>query len=248
MVKLAKNNLISLRIHGKKITSDKFSDSIYNFYGFINEVASEVFGVKNPIKWIVSVGKGSIDLLNKPELTKDLDIKKQDKVFSEIQIGIPILEKESKYPSSFNDKAMEHLKKLALLPNIQNGVEKVDIIVNDEKHILTKHIAANVESLLYAYPEAMSSITGRLSTLTEKRGLRIFVYDDRTGKSVDCIIDKEFLKDAIDAFGKRVYVYGTVSYYSNGRPKSIEVKKITKFKDGNELPHIFKTSGILKGA
>ncbi len=248
MIKLANNNLISLRIQGKKITSDKFYDSIYNFYGFINEVASEVFGSKNPIKWIVSVNKGSIDLLHKPDLTKKLDPKKQEKVFSEIQIGIPTLERESKHPSSFTDKAMEHLKRLALLPNTQNGVEEVDIIVNDEKHILTKHIVANVESLLSVYAKAMSSITGRLSTLTEKRGLRVYVWDDRTGNSVDCIIDEEFLKDAKDAFGKRVYVYGVVSYYSNGRPKSIKVKKITKFKDESELPHIFKTSGILKGA
>jgi len=245
---LVKNNSISLRLEGDKITSDKFSDGIYNFYGFINEVASEVFGVKNPIKWIVNVGKGSIDLLNKPELAKDLDIKKQDKVFNEIQAGIPILEKETKHPSSFNDRALEHLKKLALLPNIQNGIERVDIIVNDEKYILTQHTAANVDAILTKYPVSLGSIEGRLSTLSERGGIKVYVYNAITDKPVICHSDREdFLKEALMAFGKRVYVYGVVYYNTSGRAKSITVKKLLILEDESELPDILKSYGILEG-
>ena len=243
---MAKNNSISLKIEGDKITSDKFSDSIEAFYGFVDEIAFQVFDKRHPIKWIVSVGKGSIALKNKPELISNLDIKKQDEYFNLIQNGIDTLEKEAKYPTSFNDIALGYLKDLALLPNKQNGVTKIDIIIDNKENTLTQNIITNVDALLNVYPKAMSSITGRLSTISERGSFRIVVYDDRTLKAVNCYIDEELLENVLSAFGKRVYVYGFVSYDSYGKPKSIRVKKMNKFKDENELPDIFKTCGILE--
>ncbi len=247
-MELAKNNTISLRIEGKKITSDKFSDGINNFYGFINEVAFKVFGERHPIKWIVTVGRGSFTLNNSPELVKDLDMKKQEEFFSEIQSGINILEKETTYPKSFNDSALVYLRHLASLPDKENGVTKVDIIIDNKKNTLNKHIITNVDTLINVYGKAMSSITGKLYTITETGGRHVVVYNDRTLKAVYCYFKSdELLQYALKAFGKRVYVYGTISYDSGGKPKSIQVKKIMKFKDESELPHIFKTSGIIKG-
>ncbi|GAI52309.1 unnamed protein product, partial [marine sediment metagenome] len=213
---MAKNNSISLRLEGDKITSDNFSESIHAFYEFVNEVAFKVFGRRHPIKWIVNVDKGSIALKNRPELAKDLDIAKQDEFFVSIQNGIDILGKEAKYPTHFNDTAMENLKYLASLPNKKDGLTKIDIIIDDRKNTLTQHIIANVDTLINVYNEAMSSITGRLYTITERGRRHIVVYNDRTLKAVYCYIKSdELLQYALKAFGKRVYVYGLVSYLRN---------------------------------
>jgi hypothetical protein len=244
-------DLIKLKISGNKITSDKLILSIRYFYNFVNEVAFKVFNAKNPIKWIVDVEKNSIDLLSIAEFVKKSDINKSNTYFESLQNGIDILKNGvSKYPENYTDDALESLKNLVSQIDSRNGVSEIAITINSKINTLIPKIIDNVELLLNIYPNSMSSITGRLSTLTERNGLKVVVYDDRTGKAVDCDISQypEFLKDAFDAFTKRVYIYGLMSYYTNGRPKRIRVKRITKFKDESELTPILKTSGILKGA
>lgn len=230
-MELAKNNSISLRLEGDKITSDKFSDGLRTFYKFVDEVAFKIFGKKHPIKWIVSVNKGSIDIKNKPELVNGFDEAKQNEYFSVIQRDIDILEKKVEYPTSFNDKALGYLKELAMIPDRKNGIARIDIIIDEKKNTLTPKIITNIDALLNVFPKAISSVTGRLSTLTERQGFKIVVYDDRTQNAVDCFINEEFLKNALELFGKRVYVYGLVNYDSRGRPKNIAVKKLEKFGD-----------------
>lgn len=226
-------NTITLKLDGDKITSDKFSNGIDIFYKLVNEVAFLVFGRRHPIKWIVGVEKGSVAIKNKPEIAEDLDYTKNYEFFSSLQTGINTLGKEAKYPNFFNDAALGYLKELATIPNQQNGVTKIDIIIDEKESTLTPNIITNIDILLNVYPRAMGSITGKLLTLKGKWGLEVTIYDDRTQNAVNCDMnDGEFLEKALKLFGKRVYAYGLVKYDSRGKIQSMKIKKLEKF--GNE--------------
>lgn len=225
-------NSITLKISGNKITSDKFSNGIDSFYKLVDEVAFSVFGKRHPIKWIVDVEKGSLKVKNKPELDDDLDIEKSPIFFNSFPDGIQVLEKEKKYPKYFNDNALGFLKDLILIQNKQNGVDKINIVVDEKEITLVPSLVSNIDALLNIYPKAMSSITGKLLTVSGKYGFKVTIYDDRTQNAVDCTLEKEFEDMALKLFEKRVYAYGFVDYDSRGHIKDMKIKKLEKFGDG----------------
>ena len=246
MGKLKKQNSIILKLQGERITSDKLKVGIGAFYGFVNEIASQIYGVKNPIKWIVRVKEGSIILVNEPDLLENLDIQKQDKVFDFIQKGINVLEKEAQYPPFFNDKALEYLQNLATLPSDSgNGLDSIDITIDDKKHTLTPIIAANVDRILGVYSKALGSIEGRLQTISERGSTKFIVYDALTDKGIFCYITGELIEDALNAFGKRVYIYGMINNDNRGNPRSIKVEEMKIFNE--KIPTAFEVCGILGG-
>ncbi|MHB8279758.1 MAG: hypothetical protein ACYDIA_19195 [Candidatus Humimicrobiaceae bacterium] len=245
---MKKHNSITLKLQGDRITSDKLKTGIGAFYGFVDEIASQIYGVKNPIKWIVRVKEGSIVLVNEPELSENLDLQKQDKVFDFIQKGIDVLEKEAQCPPFFNDRALEFLENLVSLPSYRgNGLTGVDIYIDDKKNALTQHIIANVDILLGVYSKALGSIEGRLQTLSARGSLKFIVYDALTDKGTYCYIGEELFNEAIQAFDKRVYVYGTINYDNKGNPKSIKVEEMKIFENKDKLPSAFDVCGILQG-
>lgn len=240
---------ITLKLEGDRINSDKLRNSINSFYGFVDEIASQVFGKRKPINWIVKVKKGSIDLINEAEVTKELDQSMQDKVFNLIGDGINILNGEAKIPPDYNERALIYLQDLASIPDIhRNGLERIDILIDEKKYTLSKHIAANVDTLLGVKNKAFGSIEGTLHTLSDRRGKIFVVYDSLNDKGIRCTIDDDEIMDkAVIAFGKRVYVYGIISYDKIGNPKSIKAEEIKVFKDSKDLPTAIDVCGILGG-
>jgi hypothetical protein len=240
---------ITLKLEGDKISADKLRGSISSFYGFVEEIASQVFNRKNPINWIVRVKEGSIELVNEAELIEKLDQKLQDKVFSLIGDGIDILNKEAKIPSNYNERALMYLQDLASIPDMhKNGLEHIDIFIDKERYPLSYHVVANVDALLGVKFKAFGSIEGRLQTISERGSRRFIVYDSLTDRGVRCNIEyDEIMHEAAEAFGRRVYVYGSISYDSFGDPKSIKVEELRVFKENQELPTASEVCGILKG-
>ncbi len=239
---------VTLKLEGDRINANKLRGSISNFYEFIDEIACQVFKRKKPIKWIVEVKEGSINLINEAEVDEKLDQAMQDKVFRLIGTGINILNKEAKIPPNFNDKALEHLQDLAAIPDIKkNGLQRIGILIDNKRFTLSKNVVSNIDLLLGVKSKAFGSIEGRLSTLSERGSKRFIIYDSITDKGVNCYIhDNGILYDAANAFGKRVYVYGMISYDYMGNPKSIKVEYLKVFKDSQDLPTAFDVLGILR--
>jgi len=243
------NRNITLKLEGTKISSEKLKSSINSFYGFVDEIASQVFNKRKPIDWIVKVKPGSIDLINEVEMAKKLDQSLQDRVFSLIGNGIDILNREAKIPPNYNERALTYLQDLASIPDIhRNGLEKIDILIDEKRYTLSKHIAANVDTLLGVRNKAFGSIEGILHTISDRRGRIFIVYDSLNDRGIRCNIDDdEIMNRAIKAFGKRVYVYGVISYDNVGSPKRIKVEELRVFKDKKDLPTAMDICGILEG-
>lgn len=247
MRKLKKH--ITLKLEGDRINADKLKSSINSFYGFVDEIASQVFSRRKPIKWIVKVKEGSIELINEAELGEKLDQNLQNKVFSLIGDGIAILNKEAKIPSNYNDRALLYLQNLASIPDIhKNGLERIDILIDEERYTLSQHVAENVDTLLGVKYRSFGSIEGMLQTISERGSKRFMVYDSLTDGRVRCNIDDdEIMHKATEAFAKRVYVYGAISYDSMGNPKSIKAEELRVFKDNQDLPTADDVCGIIRG-
>lgn len=249
MNKLKHYKTITLKLKGDRITAEKLRSSIGAFYGFVDEVASEISGRKKPIKWIVRIKKGSIVLTNEPELMEDLSPQMQDNIFEKIQTGIDALEKEAERPPFYTDKALEYLEVLASIPQGRsNGLTGIEISIDRDKHSLTKEILLNVDTLLGVYSKALGSIEGKLQTLSERGGLKFIVYDALTDRGVRCYITEELMPDAARAFSKRVYVYGMIHYDNRGNPKTIKVEELRIFEDRKNIPTAFEICGILGGS
>lgn len=242
-----KYKTVTLKIKGDRIPADKLRKSIGVFYGFIDEVASEVSGQKKPIRWIVRVKKGSIVLANEAEVDGRISLGVRNRIFESIEQGIDSLEKEATRPAHFSDRALEFLQDLASISKGKgNGLGPISITVEKKPHKLTPHTVANVDSILGVYSKALGSVEGRLQTLSERSGLKFYVYDSLSDKPIRCDVDEDLRDEATNAFGKRVYVYGLMSYDKNGIAKSIRVQEIKIFKGADELPSAFEICGILE--
>ena len=247
MNKTRKSRIVTLNIKGEKITAEKLKNSIGAFYGLIDEIASDVSGQRKPIKWIVRVKKGSIILMNEAEPVRELSPTVTDMIFESIRRGVDSLGREPVRPAHFSDRALEFLQDLASIPKERsNGLEAISITVETKSYELTPHVIANVDSILGVYSKALGSIEGRLSTLSERGGLKFIVYDSLSDKPIRCNITDDLLFEATKAFGKRIYVYGLISYDKNGIAKNISVQELRIFKEREKLPSAFEICGILE--
>lgn len=238
-------NKIELILHGDKITADKLRKSISAFYNFVDEVAFQVIGKRKPIRWIVSVEGGSIVLANQPEIDQ-LSPNVLDDYYNFLNTGIEDLNKTHERPQYFSDQALEYIQELASLPKREDGLNKVDIIINRKPHNLTHHIVANVDSILAIYGKSLGSIEGRLSTISERGELKIVVYEKLTDKAVRCHISEDMLEKVTVAFRKRVYVFGLIHYGKDKLPKSINVEEIKILPDKDSIPTASDVYGILR--
>ncbi len=240
------HNQVVLELEGDKITADKFRISIGTFYNLVDEIANQVSGKKKPINWIVTVKEGSITLISKPEpveISEDV----VETILDNFNKGIDSLEKSQERPPNFSDKALECLQYLASIPDFKgNGLNKIHISINETPHTLTHHIIANVDYILGVYAKELGSIEGKLQTISERGGPKIIVYDALTDKPIRCNVTEEMLYDMTGAFGKRVYVYGLISYNKSGIPTSIKAEEFKVFPKEEELPSADEIRGILK--
>lgn len=240
-----KENTISLELDGDRISADKLKHSINVFFSLTDEIANEVSGKKKPIDWIVSVKSGSINLISHP-VPKDIDAKLIPKIVNAIGSGLDMLEKSSKTPPYFSEKALELAQELATIPDIKgNGLSRICVRANNIQHNLTPKTVANVDSLLGYHTKALGSIEGKLQAISERGDLRFTVYDSLTDKGIRCNIKEELRSEATKAFGKRVYIFGIIRYAHNGQPKSIQVEEIKVFPENDKLPTALDICGIL---
>lgn len=244
---MRKNNLhkpITLSLYGDKITSDKFRSTISAFYGFIDEVVLQVSEKKKSIKWIVSAKQGSIVLTSEPELAEGVSEQVFNNIVKGLDIGLNDLEKVSERPKYFSDKALEHLQNLANIPEREGtNLNKINISINGDKHNLTRHTIANIDTILGIKTKALGSIEGKLKTITEKGSLKFVVYDSITNKAVNCYFTDELLDDVMKAFRKRIYVFGLINYSMRNEPKSINVEEFKTFPE--TTPSFDDVCGIL---
>lgn len=245
---MAKTNTVTLTLKGKKITAEKLMKSLEAFYGFMNEIASEVSGKKKPIKWIVSAKSGSIIIANTPEFAVPIMPDVTDKIFGTIVNGIDSLRKTPQRPEYFSDDALEYLQKLYIPRTKGNGLDKVSIVVNRKTRTLSKNIMNNVDSLLGEYSHAIGSIEGFLEAISiSGGGNKLFIHEILTNRAIRCDTNEEIMLKALDKeiFGKKVIVSGIISYDKDNSPKRIRVNELDVLNKRGSKGSILRLCGVL---
>ncbi len=106
-------------------------------------------------------------------------------------------------------------------------------------------VSEAVRRMLRGYTAAFTesgSIEGRLEGMTCFR-----VYDALTGQGIRCDFGTRIALDNIkNAIGKRVAIYGVISYAYDGNPTECKAEELTVFPADSDLPDFRSLRGILR--
>ncbi|MFY9822069.1 MAG: hypothetical protein WAM82_11855 [Thermoanaerobaculia bacterium] len=234
-------NRLTLYLEGPRITADRFVRAVNAFFDLITEVAEQVEGRKRPVRWIVSVEPGSVQLNSDPQALKPFV--KVGKIANTIVDGMRSLDRSSKRPEGFSNLALRKAKDLG---GVADGVdiERAKIRLSRKAASVRKDTVAHVDRILGVTSTAFGSVEGTLETFSIHGGPHLAVYDSLTGRKIECIVPPEKLEEYWKNFGKRVYVFGLIRYNREGEPLSIEVENLEELPT-HGLPTAEDVYGIL---
>lgn len=237
---------LTLKIEGKKITAEKFLKATNSFFGLVRSVADEITGEKGAVTWIATAEKGSQILTATPEAS-ELVVKDIQLIPKTINQGFRDLEKKDKRPKGFTDTTLRHAKDLsAIIGNTNGDVKSVVLKLAGRSSSITEKTFSHVNDILGSRKSEEGSVEGRVTVLSDKAGLTIYVDDVLTKHPVKCIprdIDEQKL---ITAFRSRVVVMGTVHYRKDGAPVKIDVDMIRILGKQRDLPGFKDVIGIFR--
>jgi hypothetical protein len=148
-----------------------------------------------------------------------------------------------KIPAHFTYHTLERAKELVAVLN--DGITRLLIVPPaGEALVLTQRTAARVDELLPAPHDEIGSFEGRLETLSIHEKSTFAIWDAISGMRIECHIPEEMLKDALDAFGKRVSVSGRIHYARDARPRSMRVTDLYVFPEQSQLPQFRDLEGM----
>lgn len=112
---------------------------------------------------------------------------------------------------------------------------------------ITKRTVANVEAILAEDEyEALGTVEGRLEAVNVHNRNYFNVYEDLTGRRVECQFGSDIPAEEIGAaIGQRVSVYGTLVSRETGRVVRVKVEEIDVFPSSEHLPSIDDIEGIV---
>ena len=239
-------NKIRLEFVGFTIPANKFVKGVNAFFDIIDEVTNSVTGKKKEIEWKVTVESGSASIIaiaesinGSPEtIPKTIEI---------IERGIKTIENRAQRPEHFSDTSLRKIHDLAsIVDEKEPELYKVNIWIKQKPQAISLSSAANVNKIMGIKYYDLGSVEGKLQVISERKGLRFVVYDDLHDKAIRCYFDDDIINDVINAFSKRVSVYGLITYKAHGEPYSVKVEKFRVFKDKDDLPTINDVLGIMK--
>ncbi len=244
------NKSIILKIEGKRITIDKFSQSVRRFFNLIEDVATNVTGKTKAFEWLISVKPGTITLKAKPESINGSP-ELAEKTITALNNGVQEISKGIKRPKYFSDYGLNNLFELGSIVGLgDKGIEHLKIGVGNgtdkEYNNISPQSVAYIDEILGTENEAYGTIEGKLLALKVKGRLNFSIWETLTEKEVKCFFRDELYNDVISSIRKRVSVYGLIHYNKEGRPLKVEIEKLTQFPEDSVLPKFKDIIGLFK--
>ena len=215
------------------------------FAKLIDEVASELTGIKNPIRWIVEIEPGSVRLPLWAEVAADsVRLGAVEQIGEIVSGGLGQLETSAVRPDYFTDRALDLAYKISsavsdeLPVAVRNGHAPVKI---------TPQLAVNVEKVLGVPRESIGTIEGRLEALNVHGKSRDFSIWPMGDKVVKCFFGTrlDLDKDILPAVSKRVAAHGKIKTRPSGERVSLIVDDLRII--GDAPASADEVRGILSG-
>lgn len=234
------------------VTPAQFLRGVKSFFGILRSVSKSVTGEKGGIRWSISVKEGSNLIVADGMPIRKTTSEDVIRTIESINNGMNELATgTAKQPKYFTNETLNFAKELATLAESAkaSGLDKVEFRVDGSGIPVNAEAAASINRIRGKEHVAIGSIEGNLQTVSDRDGFRIVVYDSLRDKSINCFFsDEEILTQAVQAFRKRVTVFGLVRYRKDGTPISVRVNRIRVFRSQDELPPISQIQGIFKRA
>ncbi|MBW1673940.1 MAG: hypothetical protein JRJ45_09920 [Deltaproteobacteria bacterium] len=235
-----------LKIEGKRITAEKFLKATNSFLGLVRNVADEITGEKGAVTWLVTAEKGSQILTATPEASESV-VKDIQSIPRAINQGFRDLEKKDKRPKGFSDTTLRHAKDLSsVIGNSDGDVNSIVLKLGKQSRSISENTSSHVNAILGSRRSEEGSVEGRVTVLSDKAGLVIYVDDVLTNHSVRCTPRNVEEQELIMAFRSRVIAIGTVHYRKDGAPVKIDVDRLRVLGKQGDLPGFEDVIGIFR--
>lgn len=230
------------------VTPAQFLRGVRDFFGILKSVSENVTGQSPGVRWSISVQSGSNLIVAKGHPGGKAQAEDVFTAVGAITYGFEALSSgTAEAPPYFNERTLDLAHDLAQLAEggKKHGLEKVEIRVNGSTVPLSAQAAASVNAIRGKEYKSIGSIEGRLQTVSDRRGFKIVVYDSLRDRPVECRFnDDGLLGAALGAFGRRVSVFGSVTYREDGTPLRVRVDKFRVFRRKEELPPPERARGL----
>lgn len=236
---------LTFEIDGSAVTPERFQRGVTAFFDLLAEVTKAVAPVGERVEWRVQVKKGSnlVGVVPAPGVPAAVVARVRDALVG----GLQRLEHEATEPEEFSERALRSVRRLTTtLDALDAGDTSIRVWGERAAVPITRHIAENVVEILEEAYSDQGSVEGRLKTVSVAGGFRVVVYEPVFNRAVRCDIPEDLMPRALDLFGRRVEVYGTVHYRRNGIVARVAVEEIVPFPEEDELPSYEDVRGILR--
>ena len=236
---------LTFEITGSVVTPERFQRALVAFFGLLAEVTKAVTPEGEHVDWRVQVRQGSnlVGISPGPGVPTALAVSVRRAIMS----GLETLEHAPAEPPQFSEKALVSVTRLASSIGTHDDDDTVIRIWGEKAPVpVTPRLARNVAELLGEAYTDYGSVEGRLRTISEAGAFRIVIYEPIFSRSVPCNIPERLMQQALSLFGRRVEVYGDISYRRNGFVSRVSVQEIVAFPVERDLPDHEQVRGILQ--
>ena len=220
---------------GDDASFEQFAEAIGAFGALVRSV-SDAIPKRAPVNWEPGAREGSIEIIAIPT---SADHEAVTAVASAIYRGVAEIAGEATRPAYFSNDALKSVQRLAEI-GIANR-----IALNGTAARIDESTVANVKAYLEAPAHAYGTVEGTLQRISSRRGNQCAIYDRRFGYSVECSLDGDLMRKALDSFDQRVIVYGRITYQDR-RPYRMSAERLETFPDPSTLPSVDDVVGILR--
>jgi len=197
---------------------------------------------RDPVRWIVSGAKKSspLELRFTGQMVNPHDpVGLVPETVEAVVTGIRTIARRPHRPRYFTDIALEEAKALANFASVslKNGTARPTP--------LNRKVAEHIDELIGPKITSVGTVVGRLEGLTIHGKKMLVVYEQLTGRRVECVFPVVMLDKALAGFNKRISVYGTIHSRTTGEKISVDVEEMEIFPPDSELPTAEDVRGIL---
>ena len=236
---------LTFEIAGSVVTPERFQRVLAAFFGLLAEVTKAVTPEGERVDWRVQVKQGSnlVGVSPGPGVPAALAVSVRRAIMS----GLETLEHAPTEPPQFSEKALLSVNRLASSIGTHDDDDTAIRIWGEKAPVpVTPRLARNVAELVGEAYTDYGSVEGRLRTISEAGAFRIVIYEPIFGRSVPCNIPERLMQQALGLFGRRVEVYGDISYRRNGFVNRVSIQEIVAFPAEKDLPDHEQVRGILQ--
>ena len=155
--------------------------------------------------------------------------------------GVHAVSHSGERPYWFSDPALEKLKVLA---EQHASMDEITVIVDGKEERLEPAAGEHIGRIAGRRYETLSSVVGVLESISVNRGLRFRMSSEITGQRITCRFHSaKILADAKQHLGRRVMVFGQLTFNSLDEPILMRVSGIEPCEPKEALPNIAYMSG-----